>query len=256
MDRKIIKIIKWFLLLSLIFSSLYFFNYSYFKGNNGMFFLNALDSAEVKPSPIITSPFSFNIDSIDWLLFAPRTWRYHFGLLICAYCYKTPYTDPIYFWSPGYDKIRDTGDVYFFYLNFNKIDPVFKVFSRSNSKIAFQFPLTPDDNKIIDSFQNTKRIPYLKSISLQLKTMPVFLCSEINNLKTDQTILLELPVLALTVIFSIPYLYLQIIIPPSLSIYFFWLWVAFSVFYIFAPYETLKQIGEKIKELLHKCLNS
>jgi len=249
--KKIYLFVKLFLLLSLVFSSLFLFNYAYFKGNDGMFLLNALDSAEVKPSPIMISPFSFNIDSIDWLLFAPRTWRYHFGLLICAYYYKIPYTDPIYFCSPGYDKVRDTGDVYFFYLNFNEIDPVCTVFSKSSSKTAFQFPLTPDDYKIIDSFLNTKRIPYLKSISLELKNMPVFLHSEIYNCKFDGTILLELPVLALTVIFSIPYLYLQIIIPPSLSIYFFWLWITFSVFYIVTPYRILKRIGEKVRGFLH-----
>ena len=254
MDRKIIKIIKWFLLLSLIFSSLYLFNYSYFKGNDGMFFLNALDSAGVNCKVLW-----FDVDSLSWFMFrtslqAPD----QLGILHCYYMYKIPYTDPIYFRSPGYDKIRDIGDVYFFYPNFNKIDPVFKVFSRSNSAIAFYYVLTPDDYKIIESFQNTKRVPYLKSIALQIKTMPIFITTELRHLSTDQiySIFVQMPMLFLTVLFSIPYLFIQVVIPPSLSIPFFWLWIGFSIFYIVTPYRILKRLGEKVKGLLHKRSNN
>jgi len=141
----------------------------------------------------------------------------------------------------------------------NQRDPCSKAYFRSNSAISFSLcppKLTPDDYKIIESFQNTKRIPYLKSIALQIKTMPFFLKSELNYIKTDQNILLEMPMLVFTVVFSIPYLYLQIIIPPSLSIPFFWLWIGFSIFYIVTPYRILKRLGEKVKGLLHKRSNN
>ncbi|MBP8613069.1 MAG: hypothetical protein KBI30_03660 [Candidatus Atribacteria bacterium] len=270
MDRKIIKIIKWFLLLSLIFSSLYLFNYSYFKGNNGMFFLNALDSAGGK----IDSYIAFDVDSPAWFLFRPyhlKQRRDCFGRLRSFYKYKTPYTDPIYV-----DNGKQVGCVIdFWYLNLKACpgpdiydigEKPMEPFLRSNSAIVFYYVLTadgyyktiltPDDYKIIESFQNTKRVPYLKSIALQIKTMPKFLKSELNYIKTDQNILLEMPMLFLTVLFSIPYLYLQVIIPSSLSIPFFWLWIGFSVFYIVTPYKILKRLGEKVKGLLHKRSNN
>jgi len=215
MDRKIIKIIKWFLLLSLIFSSLYLFNYSYFKGNNGMFFLNALDSAGGK----IDSYIAFDVDSPAWFLFRPyhlKQRRDCFGRLRSFYKYKTPYTDPIYV-----DNGKQVGCVdWFWYLNLKACpgpdiydigEKPMEPFLRSNSAIVFYYVLTadgyyktiltPDDYKIIESFQNTKRVPYLKSIALQIKTMPKFLKSELNYIKTDQNILLEMPMLFLTVLF-------------------------------------------------------
>ncbi len=271
MNRKIIKLIKWFLLLSLIFSSLFLFNYAHFKGNDGLFLLNALDAVGAKPLSYSPAPFLFSVDSIEWVFFAPperkKSGFYWFGLLACRYQYKTPFTDPAYFISPD-DEKRDAGVISFFYLNLQKLqniqknnqrDPCSKAYFRSNSAISFSLcppKLTPDDYKIIESFQNTKRIPYLKSIALQIKTMPFFLKSELNYIKTDQNILLEMPMLVFTVVFSIPYLYLQIIIPPSLSIPFFWLWIGFSIFYIVTPYRILKRLGEKVKGLLHKRSNN
>ena len=218
-----------------------------------MFFLNALNAIEGKISRLY-----FSVDSTEWLLFAPPNWIkggfYHFGVLSCYCYYKTPYTDPVYFWSPGYDEKRDAVDIRFFYLNSEhvKVDPKFKFFFKSNSAIAFYYPLTPDDYKIIESFQNTKRIPYLKSIALQIKTMPIFLRSELKYIKTDQNLLLELPMLALTVLFSIPYLYFQVVVPPSLSIPFFWLWIVFSIFYVVTPYSVLQKIGERINEIFRR----
>ncbi len=271
MNRKIIKLIKWSLLLSLIFSSLYLFNYSYFKGNDGMFLLNALDTIGAKPLSYAPAPFFFDIDSLDWVFFAPPGWKksgsHWLGLLACRYQYKTPFTDPAYFISPD-DEKRDAGVISFFYLNLQKLqniqknnqrDPCSKAYFRLNSAISFSLcppKLTPDDYKIIESFQNTKRVPYLKSIALEIKAMPFFLKSELNYIKTDQNILLEMPILVLTVLFSIPYLYLQVIIPSSLSVPFFWLWITFSIFYIIIPYKTLKRIGEKIKERKNKRITS
>jgi len=273
MNKKIIILVKLFLLLSLIFSSLYLFNYSYFKGNDGMFLLNALDTVGAKALSYAPAPFFFDVESLDWVFFAPPGWKksgsHWLGLLACRYQYKTPFTDPAYFINPyPYDEKRDAGVISFFYLNLQKLqniqknnqrDPCSKAYFRSNSAISFSLcppKLTPDDYKIIESFQNTKRVPYLKSIALEIKTMPFFLKSELNYIKTDQTILQEMPILVLTTLFSIPYLYLQVIIPSSLSIPFFWLCVGFSVFYIFAPHKTLKQIGEKVKGLLHKRSNN
>lgn len=269
MKNKILTLIKWFLLLSLIFSSLDLFNYSYFKANDGIFFLNALDSAGGKINYI-----AFDVDSPAWLLFRPyylKQRRDYFGRLRSFYKYKIPYTDPNYV-----DNGKRVGCVIdFWYLNLKACpgpdiydigEKPMEPFLRSNSAIVFYYVLTadgyyktiltPDDYKIIDSFLNTKRIPYIKSIALQIKTMPVFLKSELNYIKTDQNILLEMPILVLTVLFSIPYLYLQVIIPSSLSVPFFWLWIGFSLFYIVIPYKILRQIGEKIKELLHKSINS
>lgn len=250
MGRKIIKLIKWFLLLSLIFSSLFLFNYSYFKGNNGIFFLNALDSAGGS-----CRSFLFDVDSLEWLMFRTSLQADdHFGRLRChSYMYKTPYTDPIYFDNGK----RESCWIDFWYLNLEDCPshPNGKPFFRSKSAIVFYYVLTPDDYKIIDNFLNTKRVPYLKSIALEIKTMPFFLKSELNYIKTDQNILLEMPILVLTVLFSIPYLFIQVVVPPSLSISFFWLWIAFSIFYIVIPYKSLKQIGKKVKELIHKRPN-
>jgi hypothetical protein len=265
--KKIIKFIKWSLLLSLIFSSLYLFNYSYFKANNGIFLLNALDSVGGK----IGNYIAFDVDSPEWLLFRPyhlKQRRDCFGRLRSFYKYKTPYTDPIYV-----DNGKWVGCVIdFWYLNlkacpgpdiYNIGEKPMEPFLRSNSAIVFYYVLTadgyyktiltPDDYKIIDSFLNTKRIPYLKSIALQIKTMPFFLKSELNHLETDaNNVLLQMLMLVFTVVFSIPYLYIQVIVPPTLSIPFFWLWIGFSIFYIVTPYRILKRLGEKIKEILHK----
>ncbi len=84
--------------------------------------------------------------------------------------------------------------------------------------------------------------------------MPAFITTELRHISTDQinAILGQLPVLVLTVLFSIPYLFIQVIVPSSLSIPFFWLWVVFSVFYIVTPYSALKNIGERIKEVSKK----
>lgn len=59
--------------------------------------------------------------------------------------------------------------------------------------------------------------------------------------------------LALTT--GIVFLPLLIILPSFLALPFFCLWVVFSLFYIFTPYRIIKQIGERIKELLHKRSN-
>ncbi len=249
MNKKIIILVKLFLLLSLIFSSIFLFNYSYFKGNNGIFFLNALDSAEGS-----CSCFFFDVDSLEWHMFRTSLQAdAHFGRLRCpSYMYKTPYTDPIYFDNGK----REGCWVDFWYLNLKDCPshPNGKPFFRSNSAIVFYYVLTPDDYKIIDIFQNTKRIPYLKSVALQIKTMPAFITTELRHISTDQinAILGQLPMLFLTVLFSIPYLFIQVIVPPSLSIPFFWLWVVFSVFYIVTPYSALKNIGERIKEVSKK----
>jgi hypothetical protein len=83
--------------------------------------------------------------------------------------------------------------------------------------------------------------------------MPKFLKSELNHLETDaNNVLLQMLMLILTVLLSIPYLYIQVIVPPTLSIPFFWLWIGFSIFYIVTPYRILKRSGEKVKEILHK----
>lgn len=264
MNRKIIKLIKWFLLLSLIFSSIFLFNYSYFKGNDGLFLLNTLDSADAK-----INYAKFDIDSPTWFLFRPyylKQRRDRFGRLRLSYEYKTPCTDPIYV-----DNEKQVSRaIEFWYLNLKACpapdiydigNKPMEPFSRSNSAIVlyytltedgYQTILTSDDYKVIDGYLNTKRIPYLRSISLQIKTMPIFLNSEMNNVKTDQHILSEIPVLVLVVLFSIPYLFIQVIVPPSLSIPFFWLWIVFSVFYIVTPYSALKNIGERIKEVSKK----
>ena len=211
-----------------------------------MFFLNALDSAGGK----IDSYIAFDVDSPAWFLFRPyhlKQRRDCFGRLRSFYKYKTPYTDPIYV-----DNGKQVGCVIdFWYLNLKACpgpdiydigEKPMEPFLRSNSAIVFYYVLTADG--------------YYKTIALQIKTMPKFLKSELNYIKTDQNILLEMPMLFLTVLFSIPYLYLQVIIPSSLSIPFFWLWIGFSVFYIVTPYKILKRLGEKVKGLLHKRSNN
>jgi len=258
MNRKIIKIIKWFLLLSLIFSSLFLFNYSYFKGNDGIFFLNALDANGIK-----SNYASFSVDSLTWVLFKFSKNQDHLGLII-SYS-SSPCGIPYfcYFDVKGCLTTLENNTFWGEVDSLVKLEYI-KPYLRSKSAIVvFVGPigenLNPVDCKVIDIFLNTKRVPYLRSISLQIKTMPIFLKSEFYHLETDEvdpSIFLQIPMLALTVLFSLPYLYFQVIIPPSFSIPFFWLWVGFSVFYIFAPHETLKQIGEKIKELLHKRSNN
>ncbi len=243
------KFIKIFLILSLIFSSLFLFNYAYFKGNDGIFFLNALDSAGGKINSL-----SFDIDSLSWFMFRTSLQASdHLGRLKCpSYMYKIPYTDPIYFDNGK----REGCWVDFWYLNLEDCPshPSGKPFFRSDSAIVFYYVLTPDDYKIIDIFQNTKRIPYLKSIALQIKTMPIFITTELWHLSTDQigTIIGQMPMLILTVLFSIPYLFIQVVVPPSLSIPFFWIWTAFSVFYVVTPYSVLRRIGSGIKKIFKK----
>ncbi len=243
------KFIKIFLILSLIFSSLFLFNYAYFKGNDGIFFLNALDSAGGKINSL-----SFDIDSLSWFMFRTSLQASdHLGRLKCpSYMYKIPYTDPIYFDNGK----REGCWVDFWYLNLEDCPshPSGKPFFRSDSAIVFYYVLTPDDYKIIDIFQNTKRIPYLKSIALQIKTMPIFITTELWHLSTDQigTIIGQMPMLILTVLFSIPYLFIQVVVPPSLSIPFFWIWTAFSVFYVVTPYSVLRRISSGIKKIFKK----
>ena len=243
------KFIKIFLILSLIFSSLFLFNYAYFKGNDGIFFLNALDSAGGKINSL-----SFDIDSLSWFMFRTSLQASdHLGRLKCpSYMYKIPYTDPIYFDNGK----REGCWVDFWYLNLEDCPshPSGKPFFRSDSAIVFYYVLTPDDYKIIDIFQNTKRIPYLKSIALQIKTMPIFITTELWHLSTDQigTIIGQMPMLILTVLFSIPYLFIQVVVPPSLSIPFFWIWTAFSVFYVVTPYSVLLRISSGIKKIFKK----
>ena len=243
------KFIKIFLILSLIFSSLFLFNYAYFKGNDGIFFLNALDSAGGKINSL-----SFDIDSLSWFMFRTSLQASdHLGRLKCpSYIYKIPYTDPIYFDNGK----REGCWVDFWYLNLEDCPshPSGKPFFRSDSAIVFYYVLTPDDYKIIDIFQNTKRIPYLKSIALQIKTMPIFITTELWHLSTDQigTIIGQMPMLILTVLFSIPYLFIQVVVPPSLSIPFFWIWTAFSVFYVVTPYSVLLRISSGIKKIFKK----
>ena len=243
------KFIKIFLILSLIFSSLFLFNYAYFKGNDGIFFLNALDSAGGKINSL-----SFDIDSLSWFMFRTSLQASdHLGRLKCpSYMYKIPYTDPIYF-----DNGKREGcwvDLWYLNLEDCPSHPSGKPFFRSDSAIVFYYVLTPDDYKIIDIFQNTKRIPYLKSIALQIKTMPIFITTELWHLSTDQigTIIGQMPMLILTVLFSIPYLFIQVVVPPSLSIPFFWIWTAFSVFYVVTPYSVLLRISSGIKKIFKK----
>ncbi len=251
--------------MSLIFSSIFLFNYSYFKGNDGLFLLDALDASVEKNT---RTRLSFSVDSLTWILFRAHLKRYdHLGIMIAEYKYRIPDVEQkpdkkggFLFFS--FFKVEDclmtlekntySGGNIIAEAKLHYIEP----YPRSNSAIVFfksiGESLTEDDYKIIDIFQNTKRIPYLKSIALQIKTMPFFLESELNYIKTDQNILLEIPVLLLVVLFSIPYLFIQVIVPPSLSIPFFWLWVVFSVFYIVTPYSALKNIGERIKEVSKK----
>lgn len=229
-SRKATKAIKWFLVLGLIFSSLFLFNYAYFKGNNGMFYLNALDSDGGSIRGL-----GFDVNSLPGIAFgALRYGGEVFGRLRCSYYqYRKPYTDPTYF-----DNGSRTGAwVDFWYANLENspANPNGKLFLRGNSAIVFYYVMTPDDNKILDTFQNTSMVSYPRSIYLQIKTLPTIVAGEFFSFQTDQDIALELPVSALTTLLSIPYLCLQVVVPPSLSIAFFWLYILLSVLYVVLP---------------------
>lgn len=146
MNKKIIKLIKWFLLLSLIFSSLFLFNYSYFKGNNGLFFLNALDANGIKSDYL-----SFSVDSLTWVVFKFPKNQDHLGfirssLIFCYFDVKGCLTtlENNTFWGEGDSLVK-----------LEYIKPYF----RSNSSIVFLKAigenLNPADYKIIDTFLNT-----------------------------------------------------------------------------------------------------
>ncbi|MHB8070416.1 MAG: hypothetical protein ACYDHF_00490 [Candidatus Cryosericum sp.] len=229
-SRKAVKAIKWFLVLSLIFSSLFLFNYAYFKGNNGMFYLNALDSDGGSIRKL-----GFDVNSLPGIAFgALRYGGEVFGRLRCPYYeYRKPYTDPTYF-----DNGSRTGawiDLWYANLANSPANPNGKLFLRGNSAIVFYYVMTPDDDKILDTFQNTTMVPYPKSVYLQIKTLPTMVGGEFFSFQTDQDIALELPFSALTTLLSIPYLCLQIVVPPSLSIPFFWLYLLLSVLYVVLP---------------------
>lgn len=241
-SRKATTAIKWFLALSLIFSSLFLFNYAYFKGNNGMFYLNALDSDGGSIRGL-----GFDVNSLPGVAFgALRYGGEVFGRLRCSYYqYRKPYTDPTYF-----DNGSRTGAwVDFWYANLENspANPNGKLFLRGNSAIVFYYVMTPDDNKILDTFQNTVMVPYPKSVYLQIKTLPTIVGGEFFSFQTDQDIALELPFSALTTLLSIPYLCLQIVVPPSLSIAFFWLHILLSVLYVVLP----QTAWERMKAAVH-----
>ncbi|MGC8757728.1 MAG: hypothetical protein ACP5QX_04680 [Caldisericaceae bacterium] len=55
---------------------------------------------------------------------------------------------------------------------------------------------------------------------------------------------------------GVPFLLILIVLPSFLAMFLLWLWIAFSVFCVVTPYKVLKQIGEKVKGLLHKRSNN
>lgn len=225
-SAKATKAIKWFLVLSLIFSSLFLFNYARFKGNGGMFFLNALDSDGGEAKYL-----GFDVDSLSGVVFgATRSAGLREGRLYCYYKYRTPYTDPTYFDNGS----REGTLMHFWYANLKHYpdNPNDKTFLREDTAIDLYSVLTPDDHRIISTFQSTSMVPYPKSVYLQIKTLPTILMTEFNHFQSDQNVGLELPALALTTLLSIPYLCLQIVVPPSLSIAFFWLYILLSVLYV------------------------
>ncbi len=228
-SRKATTAIKWFLVLSFIFSSLFLFNYAYFKGNNGMFYLNALDSDGGEAKYL-----GFDVDSLSGVVFgATRSAGLREGRLYCYYKYRTPYTDPTYFDNGS----REGALMHFWYANLKHYpdNPDDKTFLREDTAIDLYFVLTPDDRRIISTFQSTRVVPYPKSVYLQIKTLPTILMTEFNHFQSDQNVGLELPALALTTLLSIPYLSLQIVVPPSLSIPFFWFYILMSVLYVVLP---------------------
>ena len=228
-SAKATKAIKWFLVLSLIFSSLFLFNYARFKGNGGMFFLNALDSDGGEAKYL-----GFDVDSLSGVVFgATRSAGLREGRLYCYYEYRTPYTDPTYFDNGS----REGALMHFWYANLKHYpdNPNDKTFLREDTAIDLYSVLTPDDHRIISTFQSTSMVPYPKSVYLQIKTLPTILMTEFNHFQSDQNVGLELPALALTTLLSIPYLCLQIVVPPSLSIAFFWLYILLSVLYVVLP---------------------
>lgn len=228
-SKKTTKAIKCFLVLSLIFSSLFLFNYARFKGNGGMFFLNALDSDGGE-----TKYLGFDVDSLSGIVFgATRNAGLREGRLYCYYKYRTPYTDPTYFDNGS----REGTLIHFWYANLkhypDNLDD--KTFLREDTAINLYYVLTPDDDRIISTFQSTRVVLYPRSIYLQIKTLPTILMGEFNHFQSDQNVELELPALALTTLLSIPYLCLQVVVPPSLSIPFFWLYAFMSILYVVLP---------------------
>lgn len=241
-SKKATKAIKWFLVLSLIFSSLFLFNYAYFKGNNGMYYLNALDSDGGSIRGL-----GFDVNSLPGIAFgALRYGGEVFGRLRCSYYqYRKPYTDPTYF-----DNGSRTGawiDFWYANLENSPANPNGKLFLRGDSAIVFYYVMTPDDNKILDTFENTSMVSYPRSIYLQIKTLPTIVAGEFFSFQTDQDIALEQPVSALTTLLSIPYLCLQIAVPPSLSIAFFWLYVLMSVLYVVLPQTAWERMKEAVR---------
>jgi hypothetical protein len=237
LSGKAAKTIKWFLVLSLVFSSLFLFNYASFKQNGGMFFLNALDSDGGSIRGL-----GFDVNSLPGIAFgALRYGGEVFGRLRCPYYeYRKPYTDPTYF-----DNGSRTGawiDFWYANLQNSPANPNGKLFLREDSAIVFYYVMTPDDDKILDTFQNTTMVPYPKSVYLQIKTLPTIVGGEFFSFQTDQDIALELPFSALTTLLSIPYLCLQIVVPPTLSIAFFWLYVLLSVLYVVLPQTTWERM--------------
>jgi hypothetical protein len=250
-SRRATNAIKWFLVLSLIFSSLFLFNYAYFKGNNGMFYLNALDSDGGSIRGL-----GFDVNSLPGIAFgALRYGGEVFGRLRCPYYeYRKPYTDPTYF-----DNGSRTGawiDFWYANLQNSPANPNGKPFLRGNSAIVFYYVMTPDDDKILDTFQNTSMVPYPRSIYLQIKTLPTIVAGEFFSYQTDQDIGLELPVSALTTLLSMPYLCLQIVVPPSLSIPFFWLYVFMSVLYVVLPQRAWERMKTAVSAVWGKVRNN
>ena len=183
-SAKATKAIKWFLVLSLIFSSLFLFNYAYFKGNNGMFYLNALDSDGGKIGRL-----GFDVNSLPGIAFgALRYGGEVFGRLRCSYYeYRKPYTDPTYF-----DNGKRTGawiDFWYTNLENSPANPNGKLFLRGSSAIVFYYVMTPDDNKILDTFQNTSLVPYPKSVYLQIKTLPTRFGYTLHTFETPHFVL-------------------------------------------------------------------
>ena len=235
-SAKATKAIKWFLVLSLIFSSLFLFNYARFKGNGGMFFLNALDSDGGEAKYL-----GFDVDSLYGVVFgATRNGGLREGRLYCYYEYRTPYTDPTYFDNGS----REGALMHFWYANLKHYpdNPNDKTFLREDTAIDLYSILTPDDHRIISTFQSTSMVPYPKSVYLQIKTLPTILVGEFSHFQSDQNVAIEQPALALTTLLSIPYLCLQIVITPSLSIPFFWLYVFMSVLYVVLPLEVWERM--------------
>jgi hypothetical protein len=249
-SRRATNAIKWFLVLSLIFSSLFLFNYARFKGNGGVFFLNALDSNGGEAKYL-----GFDVDSLSGVVFgAARNAGLREGRLYCYYEYRRPYTDPTYFDNGS----REGALMHFWYANLKHYpdNPSDKTFLRDDTAIDLYSVLTPDDHRVIGTFLSTRMVPYPKSVYLQIKTLPTFLMTEFNHFQSDQNVGLELPMLALTTLLSIPYLCLQIVVPPSLSIPFFWLCIFMSVLYVVLPQRAWERMKTAVSAVWGKVRNN